>query len=130
LLSNTQNLGNAFSEFQLNFAQNSKGLAKVIDEHLLDPTLHDNVIDVHLDIVPDLGAKTLPHGSLEGDSCILEPKGHASVAIAPYWRDEHRLLFILYCHLNLDVTRECVEEAQQVAACRGIHDLIDARRGE
>jgi hypothetical protein len=60
----------------------------------------------------------------------IYPKGHASVAEAPYWHDERRLLFILYHHLNPVVTRERVEEAQQVATCRGVHDLVDVWRWE
>jgi hypothetical protein len=60
----------------------------------------------------------------------FEPKGHASVVVAPYWHDEHRLLFSLYRHLNMVVTTEHVEEAQQVATCHGIHNLVNARQQE
>jgi hypothetical protein len=105
-------------------------LAKVINERLLALTLHNNVINVRLGVAPNLGAKAFPHGSLEGGSCILEPKGHASIEVAPYWGDERCLLFILYCHLNLVVNKECIEGSQQVTACHGIHDLVDVRQQE
>jgi hypothetical protein len=115
-------------ELQLNLAQVGKGLEKVIDERILTLTLHDNVVDVGLNVAPDLRVEALPDGPLKGISRVLEPKGHTSVAVATYWRDEHYLIFILHRHLNLVVARERVEEAQQVTACRGVQDLVDARQ--
>jgi hypothetical protein len=54
--------------------QVGKGFAKVLDERLLAPTLHSNVVDVRLHVAPDLGAEALPHSPLKGTSCILEQK--------------------------------------------------------
>jgi hypothetical protein len=65
-------------------AQLGESFAKAVDERLLAPTLHNNVVDVSLDVAADLRAKAFPHCPLEGGSCILEPKGHTSVIEAPY----------------------------------------------
>jgi hypothetical protein len=103
---------------------------KVVDESLLAPTLHDNVVDVRLNVTPDLPATAFLHSPLKGSACILETKGHASIIEAPYRRDKHRILFILDRHLDLVITREGVEEGQQVTPYRGVHDLIDVRQRE
>jgi hypothetical protein len=65
-------------------AQLGKSFTKAVDEHLLALTLHNNVVDVSLDVAANLRAKAFPHCPLEGGSCILEPKGHTSITEAPY----------------------------------------------
>jgi hypothetical protein len=54
--------------------------------------------------VPNLRAEALPHGPLKGCSRILEPKGHTSVAVVAYQRDERRLLLVLYRGNQLAIT--------------------------
>jgi hypothetical protein len=108
-------------------SQVGEGFAKVVDKNLLAPTLHNNVVDVGFNVAADLGAKAFPHHSVESGSCIFEPKGHASVAEVAYQRDEHRLLLVFDRHFDLVVAGEIVEEAKQVTASHGIHDLINAR---
>jgi hypothetical protein len=106
--------------------QVGKGFAKVVDECLLTLTLHDNVVDVFLDVAPDLDVEAFPHSSLKGRSYILEPEGYTSIAEAPYRHNKCLLLLILNCYLDLEVTRERIKKAQKVTSCHGVHDLINA----
>src|SRR4051794_20639395 len=58
-----------------------EGFLQIFNEGGRVMVLDHNVVDVSFHVAPDLGAKTEAHGPLEGGPHILEPKGHACVAV-------------------------------------------------
>jgi hypothetical protein len=59
---------------------------------------------------------------------VLQPERHCSVAVGFEQGDERGLLPIFFLDSDLVVLGVAVEEAEQVAACRGVDDLIDPRQ--
>jgi hypothetical protein len=47
-----------------------------------------HIINVGLDVLPDLILKAVLDGSLVCSASILKPEGHGGVAVGTEWRDE------------------------------------------
>jgi hypothetical protein len=65
-----------------------KGFLQVEDEAAALPGLHDNVIDVDLQIAPDLPLKAGLHTPLVGGPRVLQPERHFYIAKAPEGSNE------------------------------------------
>jgi hypothetical protein len=65
-----------------------------------------------------------------GSAGVLQPERHCHVAVGVEWGDEHGLLLVFFLDCNLVVPGVAVEEAEQVAARRGVDDLIYTRQPE
>jgi hypothetical protein len=67
--------------------------------------------------------------SLVGGAGVLQPEGHGLVAVRAKRGDECGLLLVFFLDRDLVVPGVAVEE-EQVAARRGVDDLIDPRQPE
>jgi hypothetical protein len=67
---------------------------------------------------------------LVGSAGVLLPEGHGRVAIGVKRGDERGLLLVIFLDHNLVVPGLAVEEAEQVAARRGVDDLINPQQPE
>jgi hypothetical protein len=61
---------------------------------------------------------------------VLQPEGHGRVAVRAERGDERGLLLVFFLDRNLVVSGVAVEEAEQVAARRGVDDLVNPRQPE
>jgi hypothetical protein len=68
--------------------------------------------------------------SLIGSTGILQPERHGRVAVGAERGDERGLLLVLFLDSDLVVPGVAVEEVEQIAACRGVDDLIYLRQSE
>jgi acetyl-CoA carboxylase alpha subunit len=59
---------------------------------------------------------------------VLQPERHRSVAVGAKQGDEHGLLLVFFLDSDLMVPGVAIEEAEQVAARRGVDDLINLRQ--
>ena len=78
-------------------------------------------------VPPHLAPQGDAHQPLEGRVCIFQTEGHADVAEYATGSHERRILYVLLGHLNLVVTRECVQKAEEVTPCGGVHYLVDSQ---
>jgi hypothetical protein len=62
---------------------------------------------------------------LIGGAGVLQPEGHVRVAVRAKWGDECGLLLVFFLDRDLVVPGVAVEEAEQVAARRGVDDLVN-----
>src|SRR3954470_24853724 len=65
-------------------------------------------------------------------SCLgtLEPKGHRYIAEGSNGSYKHRLLLVLNCHLDLMITRICIQKTQTLTTRRSINNLINTGEGK
>jgi hypothetical protein len=68
--------------------------------------------------------------SLVSSAGVLQPERHGRVAVRAKQGDEHGLLLVFFLDSNLVVPGVAVEEAKQVAARRGVDDLVYPRQPE
>ena len=113
-------------QLELGGAQAIEGFRQVLQESFLLPGLDHNVIDVHLDIAGLQVLESDAHGPLEGQTSILEPKGHADVAVRSHRACERCLLLVLLRHADLVVPGVRIQKAKEVASRRGVDVLVDA----
>jgi hypothetical protein len=71
-----------------------------------------------------LSLETGLDSSLVSGVGVLQPKRHSRVAVGAERVDELGLLLVFFLDSNLVVPRVAVEEAEQVAARRGVDDLM------
>ena len=88
--------------------------------------LDHNVIDISLDNVGPQVWQGDAHGPLEGRTSVLEPEGHADVAVRSHRSGERCFLLVLLCHANLVVLGVLVQKAKKVTPRRGVDDLVNA----
>ena len=100
---------------------------QISDEILSLSGLHNDVVDVGIDVAPHLGPQAGPHGSLESCTGVLQSEGHAGETKASFRCEESCFFLILLGHLNLVVPRESVQKAEEVTPCGGVHYLVDPR---
>jgi hypothetical protein len=74
--------------FQSVYFQGFENFGEVSDEGVSSLRLNHHVIDVGLDILPNLVLEAALDGSLISRTRILEPEGHGHVAVGAEWRDE------------------------------------------
>jgi hypothetical protein len=74
--------------------------------------------------------ETLLDNSLIGSAGILKPEQHCRVVVGAEQGDERGLLLVFFLDCNLVVPGVAAEEAEQVAARRGVDDLIYPRQPE
>ena len=65
------------------------------------------------------------HEPLVGSSCVLEPKGHHTIAIGPLPCDECGLFLVVGIHADLVVAEESIHEIEEFMADYGIYDEVD-----
>src|SRR4051812_43005049 len=65
-------------------------------------------------------------------SCLgtLEPKGHRYIAEGSKRSYECCLLLVLNCHLDLMITRICIQKSQMLTTRRSINNLINTGEGK
>jgi hypothetical protein len=66
--------------------------------------------------------------SLIGGTDVLQLERHRRVAVGAERGDERGLLLVFFLDGDLVVPGVAVEEAEQVATCRGVDDLINLRK--
>lgn len=104
-----------------------EGLLQVPNQCVLVLSLDHDVIDVFLDIAAHLRSQACAHGTLECWPRILEAERHAGVIVATIRCDKICFLLVFDRHLELVVTRECIQETQEVTASSGVHNRINPR---
>jgi hypothetical protein len=108
----------------------TESLFKIGDERVGVSGLDDHVIHVGFDVLIELSLETGLDSSLVGSAGVLQPERHGRVAVGAKRGDECGLLLVFFLDSNLVVPRVAVEEAEQIAACRGVDDLIYLRQPE
>jgi hypothetical protein len=103
---------------------------KIGDERVGVSGLDDHVIHVGFDVLVELSLETGLDSSLVGSAGVLQPERHGRVAVGNKRGDEHGLLLVFFLDSDLVVPGVAVEEAEQVAARRGVDDLIYPRQPE
>jgi hypothetical protein len=106
-------------------SQGCESLFKIGDECV---GVFDHVIHVGFDVLVELSLEIGLDSSLVGGASILQPERHGHVAVGVERGDEHGLLLVFFLDSNLVVPRVAVEEIEQVAARRGVDDLIYPRQ--
>jgi hypothetical protein len=106
-------------------SQGCESLFKIGDERVGVSGLDDHVIHVSFDILVELPLEAGLDSSLVGSSGVLQPEGHGHVAVRAKRCDERGLFLVFFLDSDLVVSGVAVEEAEQVAACRGVDDLIN-----
>ena len=96
-----------------------EGLVQVLDEGVHVPGLDHDVIDVRFNIAAQLRPEARLHCALEGS---------AGCGVAAPGGDECRLLLVFHRHHDLVIPGEGIQETQQLAPGRGVHDRVDARQ--
>jgi hypothetical protein len=104
--------------------QGCKSLFKIGDERLGISGLDDHVIHVGFDVLVGLSLETGLDSSLVSGASILQPERHDRVVVGTERGDERGLLLVFFLDSNLVVPGVAVEEAEQVAARRGVDNLI------
>jgi hypothetical protein len=82
------------------------------------------------DVLVELLLEAGLDSSLVGGACVLQPERHRCVAVGAEWGDERGLLLGFFLDGDLVVPRVAVEEAEEVAAYRGVDNLINPRQRE
>jgi hypothetical protein len=109
-------------------SQGCESLFKISDERVGVSGLNDHVIHIGFDVLVELPLETGLDSSLIGSAGVLQPEGHGRVAVRAKWGDERGLLLVFFLDCDLVVPGVAVEEAEQVAACRGVDDLVYLRQ--
>src|SRR3954464_7462458 len=76
-------------------------------------------------ITTNLSVEAILHTPLISSLRTLKPEGHRNIAEGSKGSNEHRLLLVLNCHLDLMITRIGIQKTQTLATCRSINDLIN-----
>jgi hypothetical protein len=101
-----------------------RSLFKIGDARVRVSGLDDHVIHVGFDVLVKLSFEIGLDSSLVSSAGVLQPERHGRVAVGAKRGDERGLLLVFFLDSNLVVPGVAVEEAQQVAARRGVDDLI------
>jgi hypothetical protein len=107
-----------------------ESLFKIGDERVRVSGLDDHVIHIGFDILVELCLETLLDGSLVSSAGVLQPERHGRVAVRAKRGDKHGLLLVFFLDSDLVLPGVAVEEAEQVAARRGVDDLAYPRQPE
>jgi hypothetical protein len=111
-------------------SQGCESLFKIGDEHVSVFGLHDHMIHVSLDVLVEPSLETLLDSSLIGSAGVFQLERLGHVAVGAERGDERGLLLVFLVDSNLVVPGVAVEEAEQVAARRGVDDMIYLRQPE
>ena len=89
---------NALSGIQLLsvYFQGFENFGEVGDEGVSGSRLDHHIIDISLDVLPNLVLKVALDGSLIGRTRILEPEGHHRVAVGGEGRDERHFDLVFF----------------------------------
>jgi hypothetical protein len=111
-------------------SQGCESLFKIGDEHVGVSGLDDHVIHIGFDVLVDLPLETGLDSSLVSSAGVLQPERHGRVAVHAERGDERDLLLVSFFDRDLVITGVAVEEVEQVAARRGVDDLVYPRQPE
>jgi hypothetical protein len=92
--------------------------------------LHDNVIDVDLQVVLYLPFETELHTPLVCSPCILQSEQHFHIAKTIEGGDEHGDGLVCLSEGCLVITRVGVQETQELTPSSEVNDLVDAGKGK
>ena len=67
---------------------------------------------------------------LISSSCVLEPKGHHTIAIGSLPYDERGLFLVIWIHADLVVAGESIHKTEEFMASCGVYDEVDSRQRE
>jgi hypothetical protein len=112
-------------ELPLVLSQRCESLFKIGDERIRVSSLDDHVIHVGFNILVELLLEGGLDSSLTGSTGVLRSERHHRVEVGAEWGDERGLLLVFFLDYDLVVPGVAVEEAEQVAAHRGVDDLIN-----
>jgi hypothetical protein len=115
-------------ELPLVLSQRCKSLFKIGDERVGISGLDDHVIHVGFNILVELLLEAGLDSLLVGGVGVLQLERHRRVAIGAEQGDERGLLLVFFLDSNLVVPGVAVKEAEQVAAHRGVDDLVNLRQ--
>ena len=73
-------------------------LAQVVEEGVLLFGFDEDVVDIDLDVAPNLFAESILHHALVRSTCVLEPEGHCGVAVDAMWRYEGCFVLVFGRH--------------------------------
>ena len=92
--------------------------------------LNYHIIDVNLDVFPQLRLKHLGHHPLIGSPSILQPKGYHLIVIISNRSDKSCLLLVIHSLRYLMVPLKGIKKTHLRMAHRWIHQLVDLRHTE
>ena len=97
------NAKNALSGIQLPsvYFQGFENFGEVGDEGVSSPRLDHHVIDISLNVLPDLVLEATLDGSLISRTHVLESEGHGHVAIGAEGHNERHLDLIFFLQRDL-----------------------------
>ena len=78
---------------------------------ILPLAFYQHVVDVDLNIPPDLVRKHFVHEPLICRTCVLEVERHYFVAEEALAGNKRSLLLVCFIHPDLIITRKCIHEA-------------------
>jgi hypothetical protein len=107
-----------------------ESLFNIDDERVGVSGLDDHVIHIGFDVLVELFLETGLDSSLVRSADVLQPERNCRVAVGTKRGDERGLLLVFFLDSDLVVPEVAVEEAEQVAARRGVDDLIYPRQPE
>jgi hypothetical protein len=110
--------------------QGCESLFKIVDEGAAVSGLDDRIMHVGFDVLVELPLEAGLDSSLVCGAGVLQTERHGRVAIRAKRGDERGLLLVFFLDRDLVVPGVAVEEAEQVAARRGVDDLVDPRQPE
>jgi hypothetical protein len=85
---------------------------------------------IGFDVLVELLLEASLDSSLVGGADVLQPEGHGRVAVRVKRGDERGLLLVFFLDSDLVVPGVAIKEAEQVAARRGVNDLVYPRQPE
>jgi hypothetical protein len=92
--------------------------------------LDDHIIHIGFHVLGELLLEAGLDSSLVRGAGVLQPERHRCVAVGAERGDERGLLLVFFLDGNLVVPGVAAEEVEQVAARRGVDDLISPRQYE
>src|SRR4051812_435111 len=81
-------------------------------------------------ITTNLLVEAILHTPLISSLRTLKPEGHRNIAEGSKGSYERRLLLVLNCHLDLMITRICIQKTQTLTTRRSINNLINTGEGK
>jgi hypothetical protein len=98
-------------------------LCRQADPHTF--LLHYHIINICLDISPDLSFQDDLNVPLICRSPILYTKCHLSITVDFKWSDERWFLFVVYGEADLMIDRIGIQKRHHFIKCSGINNLTN-----
>src|SRR3954462_1440687 len=83
-----------------------------------------------MNVPTNLVTEAMLHCPLVHSTCVFQPKGHRDIAKGVVWGSERSGQLVRLPHLDLVVSRVCIEKTQKLRASRRVNDLVNARQSK